>query len=136
MEEIKELILSDSFMPHGYCFLWRPELVWMHAITDIIIALAYFTIPITIIILVKKSKSQMPFLWIFVMFAAFIFLCGLTHIIELIGIWKSYYYLEGFVKILTAAVSLATAIMMFPLVPILIDKLQGLEDFLKSREKH
>lgn len=123
-------------MPHGYCFLWRPELVWMHAITDIIIALAYFTIPVTIIILVKKSKSQMPFLWIFVMFAAFIFLCGLTHIIELIGIWKSYYYLEGFVKILTAAVSLATAIMMFPLVPILIDKLQGLEDFLKSRDKH
>lgn len=135
MEEMKELILSDNFMPHGYCFLWRPELVWMHAITDIIIALSYFTIPLAIIFLVKKSKSHLPFPWIFMMFATFIFLCGLTHLIELVGIWKSYYYLEGAVKILTAAVSLATAIMMFPLVPALVQKFQDLEEFIKSKKK-
>jgi zinc transporter ZupT len=135
MQETLDLVLSDSFMPHGYCFLWRPELVWMHAITDAIIALAYITIPITIVTIVKKRQSRIPFLWVFWMFATFIFLCGLTHIVELIGIWKSFYYLEGVLKIITAAISLATAIMMFPLIPVLIERFRSLDEPEKRKKE-
>ncbi|MBI1328144.1 MAG: hypothetical protein GC136_10965 [Alphaproteobacteria bacterium] len=111
----------ERYMPHGYCLLWQPELVWMHVIADIVIALAYFAIPITIAIILFKRKRTLPLRWVFVMFAAFIFLCGTTHIISLLTLWHPIYYFEGIIKVLTAAVSLATAFLLFPLIPKLLD---------------
>lgn len=134
MSDIMDSIFSDQFMPHGYCFLWRPELVWLHAVADVIIGLAYFAIPITILIILKKRKSTIPFPWVFWMFAAFIFMCGLTHFIELASIWKPAYYIEGFLKVLTAAISLATAIVMFPLIPVLIQKFEDLDKLIKHEK--
>lgn len=127
MQKILDVIFSEDLVPHGYCFSWRAELIWLHAISDIVIALAYFAIPITIFIICKKRKKGLPFAWVFGMFAAFIFLCGITHLVELIGIWAPIYYLEGLLKVVTAAVSLATAIVMFPLIPVLIQKFEDLE---------
>ena len=100
--------------------MWRPELVWMHVLSDLIIALAYFSIPVTIMFFVSRSGRSLPYVWIFRMFAAFIFLCGMTHLIDVIAVWRPIYYFQGIVKILTAAVSLATAVMMFPLIPALL----------------
>jgi hypothetical protein len=125
MDEVLEIVFSDRFIPHGFCFMWRPELIWMHVLADLTIALAYFSIPITIVVLVAKRKRSIPYIWVFHMFAAFIFLCSLTHILELIGIWHPVYYLEGIVKVFTAAVSLATALLIFPLVPILLDRFEN-----------
>jgi len=39
------LFAPNDFMPHGYCCLWNPGLVWLHVISDALIALPYFTIP-------------------------------------------------------------------------------------------
>lgn len=135
MSELWDIIFSDQFMPHGYCFLWRPELVWLHAIADVVIALSYFAIPLTIILIMKKKGKKIPFVWVFGMFAAFIFLCGMTHLIELMSIWNPAYYLEGFIKVLTAAVSLATAIVMFPLVPVLIQRFEELEKLIATKKE-
>lgn len=120
MNDMLEQVANNQFMPHGYCFLWRPELVWIHAMSDITIALAYFTIPLTILIIMNKQKKAIPFTWVFGMFATFIFLCGLTHIIDVIAIWQPVYYFSGVIKMLTAAVSLATAMLMFPLIPTIL----------------
>ncbi|MBL4805047.1 MAG: hypothetical protein JKY71_09295 [Alphaproteobacteria bacterium] len=135
MQDLLDVIFSDQFMPHGYCFLWRPELVWLHVIADLVIALAYFSIPLTIYLIIRKRSLEIPFKWIFLMFATFIFLCGLTHIIELISIWKPLYYIEGLVKVLTAAVSLATAIVMFPLIPVLLERFKELQDILEVEKE-
>ncbi len=132
MNEIIDVIFSDQFMPHGYCFLWRPELVWLHVLADLMIAMSYFAIPITIMIIMRKRKSPIPFAWVFWMFAAFILFCGMTHLIELVAIWKPIYYIEGLVKVLTAAISLATAIVMFPLIPVLIQRFEELDVMLNS----
>jgi hypothetical protein len=122
MGEIIDIIFSDQFIPHGFCFMWRPELVWMHVLSDLTIAIAYFSIPITIVILMAKRKKVLPHIWVFRLFAAFIFLCGLTHLVEIVGIWYPLYYLEGIIKVFTAAVSLATAILMFPLIPVILNR--------------
>lgn len=132
MSDILDVILSDQFMPHGYCFLWRPELVWLHVLADLMIAISYFAIPVTILIIMRKRKSKIPFAWVFWMFAAFIFCCGLTHLIEMIAIWKPIYYIEGLIKVLTAAISLATAIVMFPLIPILMQRFEELDTIMNS----
>jgi hypothetical protein len=31
---------SEAFMPHGYCYLWNPWLVWLHILSDSFIAIA------------------------------------------------------------------------------------------------
>jgi hypothetical protein len=42
MKEFLEELFSSDFMPHGYCYLWKPGLVWLHVVSDALIALAYF----------------------------------------------------------------------------------------------
>ena len=34
MKEFFERLFSSDFMAHGYCYLWKPEIVWLHAISD------------------------------------------------------------------------------------------------------
>ena len=126
---------TDRYMPHGYCFLWEPRLLWMFIIGDLATFIAYFSIPITLLYLMRKKKKQIPFRWVFFMFAVFILLCGTTHLLELITLWRPYYYLEAILKILTAAASVATAVMMFPLIPVLIEKFSELEEKNKDNGK-
>lgn len=127
MEFFKVLLETERYMPHGYCFLWQPELLWMHVVSDVAIALAYFSIPFTIFYLLRSNQQLIPFRWVFNMFAIFVFCCGITHLIELVTLWYPLYYLEGLMKVVTAAVSVATAVMLFPLIPILIDRFAKLE---------
>ncbi|MAM34349.1 MAG: hypothetical protein CMH28_04670 [Micavibrio sp.] len=129
-----ESVIGNDYMPHGYCFLWQPELLWLHALSDLIIAIAYFSIPISIGVVLYKRKKAIPFYWLFGLFAGFIFLCGLTHIVEMISIWKAFYYIEGLLKLLTAALSIATALLVFPLIPVLLDKFEDLAN-MEARDK-
>ena len=111
-----ENILNGNFMPHGHCLLWRWDLLLMHVGSDVIIVLSYYAIPFALIYLVKKRKD-LAFNWIFVMFGLFIFFCGTTHLVGIINVWHGYYFAEGLVKVATAAVSIATAVLMVPLIP-------------------
>lgn len=59
----------------------------------------------------------MPFVWIFGLFAAFIFVCGSTHLIELWTIWQPVYWLDAAVRLITAGVSIGTAFALWPMIP-------------------
>ncbi|WP_445638313.1 histidine kinase [Nostoc sp. DSM 114161] len=110
------LFSGGSFIPHGHCYLWKPGLVWLHIISDAIIALAYYSIPLALFYFVRK-REDLPFSWIFLLFAAFIVFCGTTHIAEIWTLWHPTYWLSGILKATTAMVSLFTAIELVPLVP-------------------
>jgi PAS domain S-box-containing protein len=116
MELLKWLITSGNFMPHGYCYRWERSLVWLHAISDSLIFLAYMTIPITLL-KIKRGRKDIPFNGVFVCFAAFIVACGLTHALEVWNLWHAMYWLAGLMKALTAAASIATAILLVRLMP-------------------
>jgi two-component sensor histidine kinase len=110
---------TDPFVPHGFCLLWRPDLVWTHVASDVVIAAAYFTIPVFLITLLKRRRD-IHFSWAFVAFATFILLCGATHVMSVIAFWIPLYGLEAIVKIGTALASVATAIAVWPLLPKLL----------------
>ncbi|MBD2451788.1 PAS domain-containing protein [Nostoc sp. FACHB-152] len=110
------LFSTGSFIPHGHCYLWEPGLVWLHIISDAIIALAYYSIPLTLFYFVRQ-RQDLPFSWIFLLFAAFIIFCGTTHIAEIWTLWHPTYWLSGILKAATAIVSLFTAIELVVLVP-------------------
>ena len=106
----------SQFLPHGVCFLWDESLLLLHVVSDSVIALAYYSIPIALIFFVRRRKD-LAFSWIFVLFAVFIVACGTTHLLGIWTIWHPAYWLDGTVKALTATVSLVTAILLWPLIP-------------------
>jgi hypothetical protein len=48
---------ADTLSPHGICLLWRPELVWLHIVSDAVIGLAYFSIPLALAAFVSKRAD-------------------------------------------------------------------------------
>lgn len=113
---LEYLFGAASFMPHGYCLLWRPDLVALHAVSDLMIALAYFSIPVGLWFL-ARARPDLEYKSIFLLFAAFILLCGMTHVIGLITLWAPIYGLQGLVKAATAIVSLIAAYSLWPILP-------------------
>ena len=109
-------LFASTFMPHGHCYMWNAGLVWTHVVSDALIGLSYIAITATLIHLVRRVKD-LPFQWIYVAFALFIVACGLTHLMEVWNVWHSHYWLAGAVKVVTAAASVGTALVLPPLVP-------------------
>lgn len=116
MELLRGVFSPSDFMPHGYCYLWNTRLVWLHVVSDLLIALAYFSIPITLIYFIRKRRD-LPFNWIFVCFGVFILACGATHAMEVWNLWHADYWLAGSVKVITAMASIFTAILLVRLIP-------------------
>jgi len=107
---------STNLAPHGLCLLWRPELISLHVVSDGLIALAYFSIPIALAAFVSK-RPDVEFGWVFWAFAIFIMACGTTHVFGIWTLWYPDYVMEGAVKGFTALASVATAIGLWPLLP-------------------
>jgi signal transduction histidine kinase len=113
---LERLLDSSMFSPHGICLLWEPELIWLHVTSDVLIAAAYFSIPVALSIFVSK-RPDVDFGWIFWAFAIFITACGFTHVLSIVTLWVPVYGIEGIVKALTAVASVLTAAILWPLLP-------------------
>ena len=91
------LVSPSGFMPHGHCYLWLPQLVWLHVVSDAVIALAYVSIPVTLLAFARKRR-KLPFGWVLFASGVFIISCGMTHVLEIVTVWYPAYWLAGAVK--------------------------------------
>ncbi|WP_363351868.1 hypothetical protein [Methylocystis echinoides] len=117
LSALSEWLFGDSGLaPHGYCLLWEPGLIWLYAVSDATIAMAYFSIPLALVIVGRRRRDLVfrPMLWLF---AAFILLCGTTHWLDLFTLWTPLYGLQGLVKAATAIASIATAVALWWVLP-------------------
>jgi PAS domain S-box-containing protein len=135
---LERILDSSMFSPHGICLLWEPELIWLHVISDALIALAYFSIPFVLVIFVSKRRD-LKFGWVYWSFGIFILACGLTHILSIYTLWVPVYGIEGLVKAATAIASVVTAGMLWPLLPQLLTipspfELRQAQEALKEEE--
>lgn len=119
-------------MPHGTCYLWHPALLWLHIASDVAIGLAYFAIPSAMYFLLRKR--DFPFSWMVVLFALFILACGITHFMNVWTIWFPNYWVSGIFKLVTAIVSVVTAVTLFPLLPKIL-QMPSLEKTLTKLEQ-
>jgi two-component system cell cycle sensor histidine kinase/response regulator CckA len=117
-------LISSNYLPHLYCYLDTPHLVWTHVIADSLIGVSYLAISTTLAYLIYKVRRQIPFHWMFLAFGLFIIACGLTHLIEVVTVWIPVYVLSAGVKILTALASLATALVLPSTVPQVVSLVQ------------
>jgi len=106
IELLESAFASDGFMPHGHCYLWNSKLVLLHLISDGLIALAYTSIPVTLISIVQRRRD-VPFSWMFSLFGLFIISCGATHHMEIWTVWNPTCWLAGWIKAVTASASTA-----------------------------
>lgn len=114
---LNHLLFTGNYIPQGYCYLWPPELVALHIVSDSIIALAYYSIPLSLIYYFIFQRKDLPFRNIFWLFAAFIISGGTTHVMEVWTLWHPVYWVSGILKIITAAISGYTAFALIPFVP-------------------
>lgn len=64
-----------------------------------------------------KKREDLKFDSVFMLFAAFITFCGITHGIGIINIWHGYYYIQGLAKLATGLISISTAFVLWKLMP-------------------
>jgi PAS domain S-box-containing protein len=124
------LFASGNFHAHGFGDMWNSGLVWLNLISDVVIAAAYFTIPVILVWFIRKRRD-LPFGWMFALFGAFIVACGMTHVMEVWNLWHAQYWLAGAIKGVTAAASIATAILLVRLAPEALN-LPGLDEWMNA----
>ncbi len=116
MSAIRELISSNGFMPHGVCYQWKPLLIWLHSLSDTLMAIAYLSLPL-VLIPVARKKRNIPFDLMFVCFGIFIVACGASHFLEVVTVWIPVYWISNGVKAITALASVPTAILLARVIP-------------------
>src|SRR5258708_37370358 len=85
---------NTDLSPHGFCLFWRPELIWLHVGSDLVIAISYYSIPLALAYFVLKRRD-LAFGWVFWMFIGFIVACGTTHAFGILTLWYPVYGIEG-----------------------------------------
>ena len=106
-------LISSGHLPGGES---SPELLWLYALSDALIIISCYSIPISFAYFVFRRKD-LEHRWIFIMFGVFILAYGMSHLLSLILLWHPLYWLDVSMKLLTAAISVGTAIMMYKIIP-------------------
>jgi PAS domain S-box-containing protein len=111
------LFKDEGFTKRSVCGSdWTPGLIWLHVGSDLAIWLAYLSIPLVLVSLLRR-KRDVPFSWLFVLFALFIVACGFTHLGDALMFHHPAYRAQGLMKLLTAVVSWATVCALVPAMP-------------------
>jgi len=107
----------EQYMPHGMCYLWKPEILWVSVISDVLTALAYYSITIAVIVFVKK-RQDLPYPAFFILVGSIIFIaCGTSHLIAAIVVWKPIYGISAISKAITAITSVLSGIVIWRVMP-------------------
>lgn len=105
-----------DLMPHGMCFLWDEGLLSLHLVSDSLIAASYYSIPFALAYFVLRRRDFL-YRWVLILFAAFILACGTTHVFDVWTLWHPHYGVQGLLKAATAALSMATAVSLWLVMP-------------------
>lgn len=112
--QFAQLIDTSDFPERWHCGNWSTFHGWTHIIADLVIWLAYTSIPIALLVIIRKKKDVLPYPILWVMFSLFIISCGLTHLMEAFIFWWPAYRLLGLLKVITAVVSALTVLILLP----------------------
>ncbi|NER36035.1 MAG: PAS domain S-box protein [Oscillatoria sp. SIO1A7] len=109
-------LATSDFIPQGRCYLWKTGLIWLHGLSDGLIAFSYYAIALVLVYFIHQRRST-SFKWILLLFGAFLIVCGTTHIMEIWTLWHPDYWIYGGIKALNAVIFVALAIALVPLIP-------------------
>jgi len=133
MDKILAYFDTSGFMPHGMCLLWKPIYLWTLVLSNFITSVSYFGIP-AILIYIFLKRRDFSLNWIFLLFGAFIILCGLTHVTNIFTYWYPIYATQSLIEASTAIVSLLTMFTLYKIIPVVMKIPTPEEIIRKDRE--
>lgn len=104
--------------PHGYCFLWRSEILAAYVVGNGITAISYFAIPIMFFVLLSQEKTvnAIPVPRILLIYALFILFCGIGHVFMIYNVFFAQYRLEAYWNLATGFVSMIAAVASYSVI--------------------
>jgi signal transduction histidine kinase/ActR/RegA family two-component response regulator len=123
MPELLSTFFANNFIPHGHCYLWKPGLVWLHLTSDVVTALAYYSVAVAIVYF-RNERQDLPAHTVMLLVGFFFIfaLCGTTHLMEVVTLWHPIYWVSGLIKAVTGALSFYTfTFLLIPLIPVALD---------------
>jgi signal transduction histidine kinase/CheY-like chemotaxis protein len=133
----------STLTPHGACLLWKPELIWLNAVSDAMLAGAFFATAFVLGFFVWRRRDVM-FRGVFWTFAIFATVCGLTRLLSILTLWVPAYDIEGLTKGFLALISVvitAALLLLLPRILVLPTRMQlqqanaALEEEIQHRRK-
>jgi chemotaxis family two-component system sensor kinase Cph1 len=109
LDFFRRLTDTSDWPPRWYCGNWTDFHGWLYIISDLTIWLAYMAIPLILIRFIILKKG-VPLPSVFVLFGAFILLCGATHLLDALMFWWPAYRFSALIRFLTGVVSVATVV--------------------------
>lgn len=91
--------------------------IWMQVISNLLIWGAYFIIPLFIVIYLRKRGKKTSFNGLYLLFAAFILISGVTYFIDALVLWQPYHYTSAVVRMITAIISWVTVFYVVRILP-------------------
>lgn len=114
---LSDLFDTSDFPARWNCGHWSSLHGWTHILADLAIAGAYSMIPLALATYWWLKRSELAFPRLFWLFAAFIFSCGATHLIDATIFYNPVYRFSALMKVVTALASWATVIALFRIAP-------------------
>jgi signal transduction histidine kinase/CheY-like chemotaxis protein len=117
----------STLIPHGACLLWTPELVWLNAISDTLIAGAFFATAFVLTSFLWRRWHDVMFRGVFWALTIFFAMCGTTRLLSILTLWVPAYGIEALTKAFLALVSLAViaaVLLMLPRILVLPTRIQ------------
>ena len=95
--------------------------LWLHLISDVVIALSYFFIAFVLAYFLKR-RADLTFKSAFVMLGLFIMLGGFIHVLNIMMIWAPVFWtpthwVDDMIRMVTAFASLTAAVALWSLLP-------------------
>jgi PAS domain S-box-containing protein len=113
-----KLFDTADFPARWYCGRWSDFHGWLFIISDILIGIAYFAIPVALYFFIKRQgNTSNPFNKTLRYFVLFIMCCGLTHFVDALIFWVPVYRFAALLLFITALVSIATVIVLLDAIP-------------------
>lgn len=106
----RSTVFSERYMPHSFCYMRKPLLIWTNVVADSLIGISYTVISASLAYLIIRGRKDIPFRWMFLAFGLFIVACGGTHFVETVTIWIPIYVFSAGLKVFTAVASVSTAV--------------------------
>ena len=109
-----QALFSSDYLPHRFCYLAQPGLIWTNVLADTLIAAAYVALFVALawaVVDLKRTSEIRAYLWVFASFGAFILACGVTHVMEVVTVWLPVYRLSAAIKLVCALISVPTAVL-------------------------
>src|SRR6266436_5270029 len=136
----------STLVAHGACLLWKSELIWLNAVSDALIAGAFFVIAFVLAFFAwRRGRDMMSmFRRSFWAFAIFLTVSGVTRLLSILTLWVPAYGIEAVTKGVLALISVgisAGLLVLLPRIMVLSTRVQlqqaleALEEEIRQRRK-